>query len=243
MTTQTTFAVHRYDPDADRHWVHEYTFELRHGMTVLEGLWHIVRHIDGSLCFRYSCRGAVCGSCAMQINDTIRLACNTQIGELDSDTVTIRPLPRMALLRDLIVDIESLFEHLRSIQPALVHDPDHEREILQSPDERRQINDSVKCILCASCHAACPLTSFDGNYLGPAVLSAAHRFAFDTRNDDADAMLERVNNIDGGLGCRTISRCTQVCPKGVDPSIRIKELKQRIRVYANEGRLGKEDSQ
>lgn len=234
----TTFKIRRYDPDQDRSWVQEYIFPLRQGMTVLEGLWHIVRHVDGSLCFRYSCRGAVCGSCAMVINDTIRLACHTQVSELESGPVSISPLPRMALIRDLIVDIEPFLEHYRSIEPYVVSASDAgDTEVLQSPEERKRIHDSVNCILCGSCQAACPLTGTDPDYRGPAALAAAHRFAFDSRNEAASAMLCRVNDIGGTDGCRTISRCTDVCPKGVAPSERIKELKQEIRRRAAAGTI------
>ena len=198
-------------------------------MTVLEALWHIVRHVDGSLAFRYSCRGAVCGSCAMIINETITLACHTQVSDLLPGPVTIEPLPRMRVIKDLVVDMEVFLEKYRAIGPWLTHKAKHEREVIQSPEARKQIFDSVKCILCTSCHAACPLTAVDDGYLGPAVLTAAQRFAFDDRNDNADQMVDGVNKIEGAWGCHTISRCTAVCPKDIQPSIRIKELKNKIR--------------
>jgi succinate dehydrogenase / fumarate reductase, iron-sulfur subunit len=237
MATQTTFRIKRFDPDTKKDWFQSYTIDITPGLTVLEALWFIVRHVDGSLSFRYSCRGAVCGSCAMVINREITLACHTQVLALESDTIEIEPLPRMRVIKDLIVDIEAFLEKYRTIDPFLINTQPHERELLQSPENRAPINDSVKCILCTSCHAACPLTAVDDTYLGPAVLNAAQRFAFDDRNEGGDKVLKKVNDLEGALGCRTVSRCTEVCPKQVDPSIRIKDIKERIRTYADQGKL------
>ena len=237
MANQVTFKIKRYDPKEDRSWVQDYTIDQHPGMTVLEALWNIVRHVDGSLSFRYSCRGAVCGSCAMVINKEITLACHTQVAMLETDVIEIEPLPRMTLLKDLVVDLEAFLDKYKSIDPHLKNTQVHDRELLQTPESRAQINDGVKCILCTSCHAACPLTAVDDTYLGPAVLTAAQRFAFDDRNETRDAVLKKVNDTEGALGCRTVSRCTEVCPKGIDPSIRIKEIKERIKNFANEGKL------
>jgi succinate dehydrogenase / fumarate reductase, iron-sulfur subunit len=173
----------------------------------------------------------------MVINREITLACHTQIAALNTDVIRIEPLPRMQVIKDLVVDMEAFLEKYRSIAPYFKNTQIADREQLQSPESRAQINDSVKCILCTSCHSACPLTAVDDEYLGPAVLSAAQRFAFDERNENRDAVLNNANKIEGALGCRTVSRCTEVCPKGVDPSIRIKEIKARIRSHADQGKL------
>jgi len=232
------FRVKRFDPDRGHHWHQEYSIPVTPGMTVLEALWHIVHYVDGTLSFRYSCRGAVCGSCAMIINETITLACHTQISSLPDGTVEIEPLPRLQVIKDLVVDVEPFLEKFRSIGPFLEHADAHERETLQSPQERQEIADSARCLLCGSCHAACPLTAVDPDYLGPAALTAAQRFAFDNRNDRRHDVLRHVNTMEGVGNCRTISRCTEVCPKLVAPSDRIKELKERVRQAAFQDRPG-----
>jgi succinate dehydrogenase / fumarate reductase iron-sulfur subunit len=237
---KATFIINRFDETEGRTWEETYTIPVNQGMTVLEALWYIVRHVDGSLAFRYSCRGAVCGSCAMVINETITLACHTQVLDLGEKPVRIAPLPRMKRIKDLVVDLEPFLKKYRSIDPYLVHDEKHEREITQSPEARRLIFDSVKCILCTSCHAACPLTAVDEDYLGPAVLTAAQRFAFDGRNEQRDGMLQKTNRVEGAFGCHTISRCTAVCPKDIGPSHRIKELKGEIRVRSGNDNLSPE---
>ena len=133
MATQdVVFRIRRYDPDADRAWDQEYSIPVRPGMTVLEALWYVVHHVDGTLSFRYSCRGAVCGSCAMTINETISLACHTQVSSLLPGVIRLEPLPRMRILKDLVVDMDVFLEKFRSIGPYVVHGEPHEREALQS---------------------------------------------------------------------------------------------------------------
>jgi succinate dehydrogenase / fumarate reductase iron-sulfur subunit len=239
--TTATFTLERFDPEQERKWVQAYTIPVRPGMTVLEALWYIMQHVDGTVSFRYSCRGAVCGSCAMRINDMITLACHIQVSDLLPGEIKIGPLPRMKVLKDLVVDMEDFLAKYRSIQPFVVHEGTHEKEVLQSPEARRRIFDGVKCLLCASCHGACPLTEVDTDYLGPAVLTAAQRFAFDDRNDKHEDVVSEVNAEEGALGCRTISRCTEVCPRDIAPSIRIKELKGRISELSVRKRLGRSE--
>jgi succinate dehydrogenase / fumarate reductase iron-sulfur subunit len=226
---QVTFRVKRFDPETKESWTQEYPVPVSPGMTVLEGLWHIVRYIDGGLSFRYSCRGAVCGSCAMSINKSITLACHTQIASLDTAIIDIEPLPRMEVLKDLVVDMEDFLRKFRSIDPFLITANATDKEIPQSPKDRKKIEKSVRCILCTSCHAACPLTATHEEYLGPAVLTAGQRFASDSRNDRQGEAIEKIDDPDGVWTCRTISRCTEVCPKNIEPSIRIKALKETIR--------------
>ncbi len=237
MAAEVTLSIQRYDPAPRKTWVQDYQVVVTPGMTILEALWFIVRYVDGSLSFRYSCRGAVCGSCAMVINQEVTLACHTQIATLNTDVIRIEPLARMQVIKDLVVDLEAFLEKYRAIDPYFKNTQSPESERLQSPESRAQITDSVKCILCTSCHSACPLTGVDDDYLGPAALNAAQRFAFDERNENRDTALEAVNKIQGVQGCRTVSRCTEVCPKAIDPSIRIKEIKAGIRSLADQGKL------
>lgn len=240
MDKKVIFRIKRFRPSDDETRWQDYSLDVHPGMTVLEGLWHIVRYVDGSLSFRYSCRGGVCGSCAMVINKDTTLACHTQVTSLETDVIMIEPLPRMRVINDLVVDLEPFLKKFKSIQPVLKNETEHERELQQSPEQRTLINDSVKCIMCASCQSACPLLAVDDDYLGPAVLTAAHRFVFDDRNEDRDRMLSCINDTEGALGCRTVSRCTEVCPKGIQPSIRIKELRKQIRDDARTGKLKKD---
>ena len=237
MNDTVTFRVKRFDPSTGQAAFQDYAFPYKKGMTILDGLWYIVDYLDGSLGFRYSCRGSVCGSCAMQVNGNICLACETQISTLPPGTITLEPLGHMTVIRDLIVDMEPFFAKYAQIKPYLEQLKAHDREYLQSAKERERIKYAVNCILCASCHSACPITWHHDEYVGPAALSAAQRFVFDTRNAQSDELLASLNTKEGTDGCKKISRCTDVCPKGVAPSERIQELKDRIREKSGKGEL------
>ncbi len=234
--TDAEFKVKRFDPAGNKSWIDTYTVPVEKGMTVLEGLWYIMQHLDGSLSFRYSCRGAVCGSCAMMINGTITLACKTQIADLLPGKIKIEPIPRFKVLKDLVVDMELFLEKYRSLKPYMKNDFSG-KETLQSPAERQEIALSSTCILCASCHSSCPFTGFDPDYLGPATLTAAHRFTFDSRNEQSLAVLSDINQTKGALGCKTISRCTDTCPREIEPSKRIKDLKNLIKEKSYKGEI------
>ena len=248
-TTHITFRVKRYDPKVKRYYTKvkrydpkvkrydprngidefsTYDVPLVPGMTVLEALWHIVDNIDGSLSFRYSCRGAVCGSCAVMINRTITLACHMQVSDLLPGPVTVEPLPYFDVIKDLVVDMEPFLEKYRSVHPYLETDLQPDGELRQTPDERKHIEHSVNCILCAACHAACPLTTMDDTYPGPATLTAAQRFSFDSRNEAGPGELLKIGNLGEFGGCMKIARCSLVCPKGIEPSERTDEVRRWV---------------
>ncbi|MBI3354892.1 MAG: succinate dehydrogenase iron-sulfur subunit, partial [Nitrospirae bacterium] len=133
-----TFKIFRFDPEKDKEpYFDNFVIPVGHGDTVLAGLFYIQKNIDPSLAFRFSCRGAVCGSCAMHINGKYCLACETQILELNTDTITIQPLGHLQVLRDLVVDFTPFYENYSRIKPYLVgKEPAPEKEYIQTPEER-----------------------------------------------------------------------------------------------------------
>lgn len=220
--------IKRYYPSEDRSEHVFYEIPFVDGLTVLEGLWYIVNNIDGSLAFRYSCRGAVCGSCAMKINGVIDLACHTQISSLLPGVIDIEPLPYFTVIKDLVVDMDSFFGKYRSVRECFADAGPGMQDIRQSPHERTAIEKSVTCILCAACHSACPLTAMDPEYLGPAALTAVQRFAFDTRSKTAIEKLSSIEGMASFAGCMKISRCSKVCPRYIEPSEQIDQIRSTV---------------
>ncbi|MFQ5951807.1 MAG: succinate dehydrogenase iron-sulfur subunit [Candidatus Omnitrophota bacterium] len=226
--SKVNFRIRRFDPEKDKS---EYAFyEIPHvkGMTVLEGLWYIVDNIDGSLSFRYSCRGAVCGSCAMKINGVIDLACHIQISSLLPGVINVEPLPYFTVIKDLVVDMEPFLEKFNSIKPYFSKIKTEGGENLQTPQDRKKIEKAVTCILCAACHSACPLNAMDEDYLGPATLTAVNRFAMDSRSTGCKDRILNISNLGDFGGCMKISRCSKVCPRDIEPAERIDEIKQCV---------------
>lgn len=228
MTRQVTFKILRYDPKMHKAGVYE-TFKVDYndGWTVLDYLNYIKAEIDGTLTYRKSCRSAICGSCAMTINKVNRLACKTQIKDL-GDTVTLAPLKSYPVIKDLVVDMTEFYEKLEAIKPWLiVNNPPGDKEIHQTEEQRKIIDQAVMCILCGSCSSSCPSTWTNKEYLGPAALYKAFRFAFDSRDDALHERLDLVNDKNGLFRCHTIFNCIEACPKDLNPTHGISELKKK----------------
>jgi succinate dehydrogenase / fumarate reductase iron-sulfur subunit len=224
------FVIFRFDPESDKsHHFDNFDVPCRMGMTVLDGLNHIRDKLDGSLAYRASCREGVCGSCGMHINGMYRLACETQIKLLDTDTIVIRPLAHLPIIRDLFMDMNPFWEKYELIKPYLIPgdmlSPDRER--LQTPDDRQKLNGLIECILCLCCHASCTLTMTDPEYLGPAALLKMNRFFQDSRDQAYHERLDLVEGDHGIFRCHTIFNCQKVCPKALDPTGSIAKLKQQ----------------
>jgi succinate dehydrogenase / fumarate reductase iron-sulfur subunit len=225
-----TFRIYRYDPDQNaKPRMQTLQIELDGHERMLLDVLIKLKAIDPSLSFRRSCREGVCGSDAMNINGKNGLACVTNMLSLP-DTVVLKPLPGLPVIRDLIVDMTQFFTQYHSIKPYLVNDdPPPERERLQSPQARDQLNGLYECILCACCSTACP--SFWWNpdkYVGPAGLLQAYRFLADSR-DQASA--ERLDNLEDPyrlFRCRSILNCVDVCPKGLEPAGAISKIKEMM---------------
>ncbi len=228
--SEVKFKIHRYDPtEANTPRFEEFTVPTKPGMTVLEGLYHIQEHLDGSLAFRSSCRAGVCGSCAMHINGTYRLACETQVSALNSGTVRIRPLAHLPVMKDLVVDMDPFWDKYKQIKPYLIPgDEPGEKERFQTPDQRAHLDVIIDCILCAACYASCTVNNYDEEYLGPAALLKAQRYFSDSRDQAEDQRLELVDGEHGAWRCHTIFNCQQVCPREIDITGSIAVMKRHL---------------
>jgi succinate dehydrogenase / fumarate reductase, iron-sulfur subunit len=225
-----TFHIYRYDPDADDK-PRMQVIELEVGASdrMLLDVLTRLKAIDPSLSFRRSCREGICGSDAMNINGKNGLACVTNMRSLPN-TVVLKPLPGLPVIRDLFVDMTGFFKQYHSVKPRLVNDdPPTERERLQSPDARDELNGLYECILCACCSSACP--SFWWNpdkYVGPAGLLQAYRFLVDSRDQASGERLDDLQDPYRLFRCRTILNCTDVCPKGLNPALAIGKIREMM---------------
>src|SRR3972149_5118817 len=226
---QVRLKVFRYNPEKDKKPHYEtYTLEVQPTDRVLDLLEHVKNYIDGTLSYRRSCAHGICGSDAMRINGRNRLACKILVKHIGR-SITVEPLLGFRVIKDLVVDMEAFFQKYRDIKPFLINDdPPPAAERPQSPAERALFDDTTKCILCAACTAACP--PFWGNpaYVGPASLVQAHRFIFDSRDQGAQERLEMLNQRDGVWRCRTVFNCNDACPRDIDITKAIGEIKKTL---------------
>lgn len=227
---QVKLRLFRFNPEEDKKPHYEnYQLDAQPTDTVLDLLELVKNYHDGTLSFRRSCAHGVCGSDALRINGVNRLACKVLVKEVGSSNITIKPLLGMKVVKDLIVDMEPFFEHYRSILPFLINDePPPERERLQSPEERERFDDTTKCILCAACTTSCPSFWANEDYVGPAAIVNAHRFIFDSRDRAGAERLKILNDLFGVYRCHTIYNCTDACPREIQVTQAIGEVKKAI---------------
>ena len=242
---ETTFKIRRFNteiPGKNKPYWEEFTLKnVDPKDRVLELLHRIKWEQDGTLTLRRSCAHGVCGSDAMRINGVNRLACKVLLGDLgsgDSVTVTVQPILGLPVLKDLVVDMEPFFAHYRQVMPYFVNDtaaPADGRERLQSQEDREKFDDSTKCILCAACTTSCPSFWANGDYVGPAAIVQAHRFVFDTRDDALQDRLDVLAEPNGVWRCRTIYNCTPACPRDIQVTRAIGEVKLAIQRHKRDG--------
>ena len=224
------FSIYRYNPETDeKPRMQDYDVALEPtGHMLLDALIRI-KEQDDSLAFRRSCREGVCGSDGMNINGKNGLACITKLVDL-RDAVVIRPLPGLPVIRDLIVDMSQFFKQYHSIKPYLVNDdPPPEKERLQSPADREELDGLYECILCACCSTSCPPFWWNPDkFVGPAGLLQAYRFIADTRDRATNERLDDLEDPYRLFRCRSIMNCVDVCPKGLNPTRAIGKIKELL---------------
>jgi succinate dehydrogenase / fumarate reductase iron-sulfur subunit len=204
---------------------------------LLEMLHRVKWEQDGTLTLRRSCAHGVCGSDAMRINGVNALACKVLMKDV-GESVTVEPILGLPVVKDLVVDMEPFFDHYKAVMPFFVNDdpvPANGRERYQSAEDREKFDDTTKCILCACCTTACPSFWANGKYVGPAAIVQAHRFIFDTRDSAAKERINALAEPNGVWRCRTIYNCTPACPREIQVTKAIGEVKLAIRRGSPDG--------
>lgn len=232
-TTQTVIVrVQRFNPDVDaKPYLDDFPLALEQGMTILDALHEIKAVQDGSLTFRRSCRHAICGSCAMNINGHNTLVCEAPLREhLDrKGRITIRPLPYLPIIKDLVVDRTSFWEQYLRVKPWLIP-PENvpEKEFRMSAEEVAALRDAEHCIMCGACYSACQVIAMNKQYIGPHALLKAFLRVLDVRDAAPAERLEDLDGSDGVFRCHTIFNCIDACPKDLNPTEAIETLRKLV---------------
>lgn len=224
-----TFKIMRFDPQADQYpYFEEFAYEEAVKRSVLEALMDIRNDQDCSLSFRYSCREAVCGACAMVINGKFDLACRTMVEALNSSVIIIEPLPNLEIQKDLVVDMNPFWDAVSRIGPYLFSGEQPKGGYRIEDKEMERIEQYTNCILCSCCYSVCPVVARDERYVGAAALAKLCRFVQDPRDKRPFSLVAGVNIQGGVWSCDTVFRCNEVCPKSVRPADGIEALRRKL---------------
>jgi succinate dehydrogenase / fumarate reductase iron-sulfur subunit len=229
---ECTFIVYRFDPAVDKEPKYQkFMVEAEPTNKILDCLNKIRWEQDPTLSYRYSCAHGICGSDALMINGRIELACQKLVKDFKTaNNFVIEPLPLFKVIKDLVVDMSPFFEKHRAVRPYLINDEDPpEKERLQDPETQQFFEPALRCILCASCTASCPINRANEKYLGPAALLRAFRYIADSRDTATGSRLAELDGEDGAWGCKTMWWCTDVCPKGIPITKSIGQIKRLIK--------------
>jgi succinate dehydrogenase / fumarate reductase, iron-sulfur subunit len=251
---QVLFKVTRQNSDSVSH-MQTYKLEVEPGNTILDCLNRIKWEQDGTLAFRKNCRNTICGSCSMRINGRSALACKENVGSEvarlrqiaaashipeqpvsepateQMPTITIAPMGNMPVIKDLVVDMQSFWDNLQTVEPYVSTKARQipEREFLQTPEERDRLNQTGNCILCGACYSECNARTVNSEFVGPHALAKAYRMVADSRDDQTEARLEQYSQGTQGVwGCTRCYYCNTVCPMEVAPMDQIGKIKQQI---------------
>lgn len=229
--TEYSLKIFRYNPEKrGKSFFQTYKIKANPGWSILDCLNEIKWHRDGTLAFRRSCRSGICGSCAMNINGRNMLACETRVSDIKRKTITIKPLPFFEIIKDLVVDFDPFFDGIKAIKPFLIQDKNTpvNQERGQTKEEREKLDGLYECIHCGSCTSSCPSFRHNDKFPGPAALLKAFRYIADSRDSGKGERYPLIDTTDGIWRCHTIFNCVEACPKNLNPTKAIQQLKRNI---------------
>lgn len=186
-----------------------------------------------------ACLEEVCGSCTMNINGRVRQACAAlveEFAELENDhyVVSLEPMKKFPLVRDLLVDRSRMFENLKQVQAWVPLDGSYDLGMAPAQDDhvRRTRYDLSRCMTCGCCLEACPQVNERSPFIGPATLAQSLLFNLHPVGRTVkDERLDVLTSEEGVTGCGNAQNCVRVCPKSVPLTRAIAQLNRDTTFY------------
>jgi succinate dehydrogenase / fumarate reductase iron-sulfur subunit len=223
--------VKRTDPQQGEAGYSRYTLDMPENTTLLDALINVREYQDGTLALRCSCRSAICGSCGMRVDKRARLACRAKVIAItrgdEEHEILVEPMGNMPVIKDLVIDQETFWTKIRQVDPYLQPvGPEPQGEYRVPNEAMLDLTHTMNCIMCGACVSDCTVLEVDKNFIAPAALAKAYRFAADPRDGHTVERLEKLSEYSGIWDCTRCNMCVEVCPNGVAPMNRILQLRE-----------------
>ncbi len=228
------FDIYRKKPEEQVGYRQTFRVLLKPGMTLLEVFHYIHEHLDSTFAYRYSCRGAICGSCAVRINGVAGLACKTQVESLAAKgDILVDPIGNLQPIRDLVVDLDPFWQAYREIIPYIKRESETYDEIFQSGLDAQHLDQMIRaitCIKCGACFSDCDKRAKAESFVGPAAAAALYKYYFDSRDGALEERIKIASDPDSGVVvCDAFAACLKVCPKDVRPLKAVNQIRQDLK--------------
>ncbi len=212
------------DAKSDARW-EEFTVEREPQLNIIAALMKIQRKpvtADGSattpVTWDSNCLEEVCGACTMIINGRVRQACSTLVDKLPEGPITLEPMSKFPVVRDLIVDRSRLFASLKRVRAWIQLDGSYDLGPgpRYSEDEWAERYGLSRCFTCGSCLEVCPNVNPHSKYIGPMAVSQARLMNLHpTGKMHAEDRIEALMGEGGVFDCGNSQNCVRACPKEV----------------------------
>ena len=220
-----TFRIERFKPGVvDPPRLQSFHLQVDEAMSVLDALEQIRLTLDESLMYRHSCHHSACGTCALRINGSERLACTTRVLDLESEIVVLKPLRGLERLGDLAVEMSGFYRDVDPDWKLLRRSEPLEGATHRSGEPPQRLED---CIECGCCLSSCPVTRRRADFMGPAALAALNNEMAKVSHDEGKALLDLAGSPQGERLCERAINCSRVCPTKVYPAKHIADLRRK----------------
>jgi succinate dehydrogenase / fumarate reductase iron-sulfur subunit len=214
------------DPSASPRW-EEFSVPWQPHMNVISALMEIQRNpVTASgqkttpVVWECVCLEEVCGSCTMLVNGRVRQSCSAMVDVLSpkGETITLEPMTKFPVVRDLIVDRQRMFESLKRVKAWIALDGSHDLGPgpRQSQENQETTYPLSRCMTCGCCLEACPQINASSEFIGAAAISQVRLFNLHPSGKmHADERLDAVMGEGGIEDCGKAQNCVEVCPKEI----------------------------
>jgi len=214
------------DRPETRRW-EEFTLDWQPQMNVISALMEVQKHpatASGQkttpVVWECVCLEEVCGSCTMIINGKVRQSCTAMVDKIapNGETITLEPMSKFPLVRDLVVDRSRMFENLKRVKAWIQLDGSHELGPgpRQSQENQETAYPLSRCMTCGCCLEACPQVSAHSDFIGPAAINQVRLFNLHPSGKmHASERLDAIMGEGGVQDCGKAQNCAAACPKEI----------------------------